>query len=252
MAVLSSTSDWPTISLHLPRTQAQFSHQHVRGWVVHNCIYLFVQPRAPGRDLGWGGGGGQFPWQIKAVGGRPNVFAGRTHLIPEHRSDTLGTKMGPHRQTSQTRSPGASKKAPRHPHLPVHVWWLGGGGMLRSLERAKTQSDFCLLKMGQQREPTLRGWGGVEWGRLPQQWRWWGGLYLTTLGIVGTVAQEHFQCAAKADGDFNFLLRLQRELPAHFSSFAPPPQPSPTPPLPNTHTNTHTHSQQRNKEISIV
>lgn len=180
------------------------------------------------------------------------MFAGRTHLIPEHRSDTLGTRWD---HTGRLLKQGAQvlqrKPPPRHPHLPVHVWWLGGG-MLRSLKRAKTQSDFCLLKMGQRKETTLRGWGGVGWGRSPQQWRWWGGLYLTTLGIVGTVAQEHFQCAAKADGDFNFLLRLQRELPAHFSSFAPPPQPSPTPPLPNTHTNTHTHSQQRNKEISIV
>lgn len=67
----------------------------------------------------------------------------------------LGTKMGPHMQTSQTRSPGASEKAPC-PHLPVQVWRLWGGhDILRSLKRAETQSAFSLSNMGQQRELTL-------------------------------------------------------------------------------------------------
>lgn len=56
--------------------------------------------------------GGQFPWQIMAVRGRLNVFTGWTYPIPEHRSDMPRTKIRPHMQTSQTRSPGASEMAP--------------------------------------------------------------------------------------------------------------------------------------------
>lgn len=44
-----------------------------------------------------------------AVRGRLNVFTGWTYLIPEYRSDMLRTKIRPHIQMSQTRSPGASE-----------------------------------------------------------------------------------------------------------------------------------------------
>lgn len=105
---------------------------------------------------GWGG---QFSWQIKAVS-HPNVFAGWTHLIPEHRSDMLGTKMGPHMQTPQTRSPGASKK----PLVPVYLFKYGNlmGG---TLKRAETQSAFFLSNMKQQRRTNR--WGG-GWGGRPR------------------------------------------------------------------------------------
>lgn len=94
------------------------------------------------------------PMPESCNGGRPKVFTGWTHLIPEHRSDTLRTITRPHMWTSATRSTRCLRNV-----------GIREGGRTFSKKKAVTQSDFCL------RSGTTKGSqdGGGRAQASPQQ-----------------------------------------------------------------------------------